>query len=72
MTDTEELKSLIRDSGIKYVSIAKKLGITYYSLQKKIKNEREFKASEIAKLCDILRIENSTQKDQIFFKKKVI
>lgn len=35
---------------------AKELDISYLSLYKKMKNEREFKASEIVKSCEVLDI----------------
>lgn len=71
MTDTTELKRIIKLSGLKYKAIAKMLGLTYYGLQKKINNENEFKASEISALCSILSINDSDSKDRIFFASKV-
>ena len=71
MTNTDRLKGLISNSGLKYLAIAEKMGLTYYGLQKKINNVTEFKASEIAMLCDILKISNSEEKESIFFAQKV-
>lgn len=65
MTDTIKLKTLIKESGLKYDYIAERLGLTYQGLKNKIENVREFKASEIMLLCDILDI--SARKDEIFF-----
>ena len=48
MTDSKGLREWIRDHGLKLGFIAKELGITTYSLQRKIDNQTEFKASEIA------------------------
>ena len=47
MTDTNALRSIIADSGLKYKAIAEIMGLTPYALQMKIDNETEFKASEI-------------------------
>ena len=68
MTDTKELLKIIDDSGLKRIHIAKKLGIDRFSLYKKIRNETEFKASEIKKLCEILGINDEKEVSRIFFK----
>ena len=65
MTDTTTLRSIIANSGLKYKAIAEIMGLTPYSLQMKIDNETEFKASEI----DTLGM-NMQQRDAIFFCKK--
>ncbi|NYB73412.1 toxin-antitoxin system, antitoxin component, Xre family protein [Sedimentibacter hydroxybenzoicus DSM 7310] len=67
MTNTVELKRIIKISGLKYKVIAEKLGITYYALQKKINNINEFKASEISIMCNMLNIKDSNLKEKIFF-----
>ena len=36
----------------------------------KINNEREFKTSEVAALCELLEIESLEVKEAIFFKQK--
>lgn len=69
MTDTKKLKAIIKESGLKYDYIAKKLGLTYQGLKNKIENVREFKASEIVQLCNILNI--SERKDEFFFAEHV-
>lgn len=65
MTDTAKLRAIIKASGLKYEYIAKSLGISYQGLKNKVENVREFKASEIARMCDILNIPEL--KDEIFF-----
>lgn len=65
MTDTAKLRAIIKSSGLKYEYIAESLGISYQGLKNKIENIREFKASEIARMCDILNIPE--RKDEIFF-----
>lgn len=71
MTNTEKLKSLINERGLKQGFIAEKLGITSYGFAKKVNNETEFKASEIQKLCEILQITSLREKEAIFFNNKV-
>lgn len=68
MTNSLLLKAEIVRSGKKRIEIAEELGISLYTLHKKINNQVEFKASEIAKLRSILSIENP---DSIFFASKV-
>jgi len=71
LTDTERLRKIIGDSGLKLEYIAKQLDITRFSLQKKLENVTEFKASEIQKMCEVLNIMDSELKEQIFFAQKV-
>lgn len=70
MTDTVRLRKVIESKGLKYSYLAKKLSLTTYGLQKKIENDTEFKASEIACLCDILGLDNY-ERDLIFFNRSV-
>lgn len=66
MTNTKLLREIITDKGLKLTYIAKELGISRFSLSKKIKNDNEFLPSEINKLCKILGITNSKMKVKIF------
>lgn len=69
MTNTLELEIAIKRAGITKRNLAKMLGLSEMGLYKKINNITEFKASEIAKLTEILDLQN---KDEIFFSYKVI
>ncbi len=66
MTDTKKLKERISRAGLKYKYIAHILGITPYSLQRKIENDSEFKVSEVEALATILGL-TLKEKDDIFF-----
>lgn len=66
MTDSAALRDAVAKSGIKYRKIADEMGITAYTLQKKIDNETEFKASEIVKLSALLSLDDATR-SAIFF-----
>ena len=69
MTNTQLLNKAIEDSGLKINRIIESMDIkTYATLRDKIENKREFTASEIAKLCDILSLDND-QREAIFFAK---
>lgn len=67
MTDTERLKKVIEKSGMKIGAIMERMEIkSYATIRDKIENRQEFKASEIAKLCEILHLD-TCQMEQIFF-----
>ena len=67
MTHTEKLEDAITKSGLKKYIIAERLGINRATLTRKIKNQAEFKASEIALLSEILSF-SPAEKDAIFYK----
>lgn len=67
MTNTAELNKRIEASGLKKSYIAKALGIAVSTLSHKIRNRRDFKASEIDTLCELLGIESLEEKEAIFF-----
>lgn len=66
MTDSAALRSAIEKSGLKYGKIAAEMGVSTYTLQKKIDNITEFKASEIVKLTALLSLKRS-ESNAIFF-----
>lgn len=66
MTDSAALRDAIGKSGLKYGKIAAEMGISPYTLQKKIDNITEFKASEIVKLTTLLSL-SSFESSAIFF-----
>ena len=71
MTNTELLEKKIAQSGLKKSYIAKSIGLSPYGLTLKIQNTNEFKASEIAKLCILLGIDDLEERSAIFFTLKV-
>lgn len=70
MTNTMLLEEHIRSVGIKYKFLAEKLGITYFSLRKKINNVTEFTATEIDVMCEVLHL-SVEERMLIFFAKRV-
>lgn len=66
MIQTKLLEQKIDASGLKRKNIAKRLGMSRYTLLKKINGETEFTASEIIKLSQILHLPKS-ERDHIFF-----
>lgn len=66
MTNSKLLREWIETKGYKLKSVAAKLGITPYALQKKIENKSEFKASEIAAFVNELGM-SVKDRDHIFF-----
>ena len=67
MTNSDMLIRQINNAGLKRVYIARKLGISTYSLQKKINNVTEFRASEIKTLAETLNICDPVKFSNIFF-----
>ena len=68
MVDTERLKEVIKEKGLKKQWIAEQLGLSRYGLQKKINGENEFLSSEVLNLCKLLDITSLEEKESIFFK----
>lgn len=66
MTNTKLLRRKIDESGYKLRYIAKQLGISYQGLMYKINNKSEFKASEIQKLKNLLKLTDA-EVQMIFF-----
>lgn len=60
------LNDRITLSRIPITAIAEKMGLSRQSLYLKMKGEREFKSSEVVKLCEILRLTNE-ERMLIFF-----
>lgn len=69
MTNTEMLKRVIQDSGMKIIAIADKSGITRGRFYK-ILNGADCTASEIVKIGEVLRL-TQKQRDDIFLSKNV-
>lgn len=70
MTDTRALRDCITQSGFKLSFLAERLGITRQSLQRKIENDTEFKASKVDGLARLLNL-SVDDKERIFFALKV-
>ena len=68
--DIDHLNEVISASGKTIKSIALKMGLSRQSLYLKMNGKREFKASEVYKLCEILRLTNE-EKERIFFTNEV-
>jgi len=65
--NNKKLLENINSSGLKYRFIAEQMGISYYTLNKKIRSMTEFKASEISILCKLLNISDPEEIKTIFF-----
>ena len=71
MTNTELLTCRIRGSGKTFGDCADYLGISRQAFSYKVKNRREFKASEIEKLCSFLHINTKSEQAAIFFAQQI-
>lgn len=70
MTDTIALRSRIKASGYRLGYIAEWLGISTYTLQRKIDNNSEFRVSEVDAMSKLLNM-TPAEKDAYFFASKV-
>lgn len=70
LTNTIALKELISKNGLKMKFVAEYLGLSPYGFQLKVENKQEFKTSEVAALCELLRIDSLKEKERIFFAQK--
>lgn len=64
--NTSMLLDKIESSGISKSEIAETLGITRQGLYNKLYGKKEFKASEVRKLSELLDL-TSAEREQIFF-----
>lgn len=65
MTNTQLLRTLIKNKGVKLCYIAEKMGISKQSLYLKVNGKRAFNQYEIKSLCEVLDI-NSDDAKTIF------
>lgn len=70
MTNTNMLRKKISECGITFTFLASRIGITREALYMKLRNETEFKASEIVKVVDALGLTDK-ERNEIFFAKMV-
>jgi transcriptional regulator with XRE-family HTH domain len=70
MTNTLKLKAAIVGSGLNQEQVAENLEMTIATLNYKINNKSEFRASEIKKLSEVLNLTNE-EVNAIFFAEKV-
>lgn len=70
MTNTSLLEEMIAKSGMKKKFLAEAIGITTAALTMKIRNIREFKASEIEILCNHLGVSSLEDRQRIFLQSR--
>ena len=67
MTNTRLLEEVIRKSGIKKGHLAEKIGVSRATFSALLRNEAEFKASQIRVICEVLGINDPAEMEAIFF-----
>ena len=70
MTNVGLLKEKIADSGITVTAVCHKSGILRETLYNRFNGKGEFSASEITKLCNVLRL-SKEDREAIFFAQEV-
>ena len=71
MVDTQLLDEKIEQSGKRKSYLANKCGMSVQTFRLKRLNVSPFNTDEVESLCDELCIKTLSEKDRIFFKKKV-
>lgn len=66
MVNTTELKNFVRESGMTMQGIARKMGVSYRSLHRKVRNETPFRTCEIEAFCRIIGVTTKAEKERIF------
>ncbi|WP_427113977.1 helix-turn-helix domain-containing protein [Megasphaera sueciensis] len=61
-----KLRAKIAERGIKYCDVAVQMGITPQALNRKMRGDTRFFLDDAIKLCDILHITNSSERNEIF------
>lgn len=70
MTKSFKLKAVILEKGMVQEDIAQQLGMTLATFNYKVNNKREFKASEIKMLSELLAL-TADEVNDIFFAEQV-
>lgn len=67
MTNTKLLEEAIQRNGVKKGFLAEQLGVSRATFSALLRNETEFRASQIRVLCEILHINDPAEMEAIFF-----
>ena len=70
MNNTNALRDIISNSGYKFRYLAEQIGLTYQGFFNKINDISKFRANEIGRLCELLKIDDETR-NTIFFTNRV-
>lgn len=60
MTNRKLLEEKIAQKGLKKIFVAKKIGVSRTTFCALLRNEAEFKASQIRELCELLDLDDET------------
>ncbi len=71
MTNTEEIRKLIKNKGLKLSYIASQIGLSPRAFTLKLENKYSFTVEEVAKLCEVLEIKSLKERDRLFFAQRV-
>lgn len=67
MVNTKKLREYIKERGIKLNWLAGQLNLSPYGFTLKIENRNDFRLSEVAQLCKVLKIDDLKLKEELFF-----
>lgn len=63
MTDSKKLKELLKNRGVSFAFVAKKIGMTRQGLSKKFEDGSDFKAYQMIIIKDLLRMTDEEARD---------
>lgn len=68
MVNTQKLKAAIVEAGYTQGDVARMLGVSENTLSAKLNGKKRFYIGEAAKLCEVLHIDDCTERCKIFLK----
>lgn len=66
MVNTEAALVYVKESGMTMQGIARKMGISYRSLHRKVRNDAPFRICEIESFCKIVGVTTKPERERIF------
>jgi predicted transcriptional regulator len=66
MVNTEAFMDAVKESGMTFSEVAKKMGFSYRSLYRKARNKTIFRISEVEMFCKIVKVTTKSGKELIF------
>lgn len=66
MVNTEAFMDAVKESGMTFSEVAKKMGFSYRSLYRKARNKTIFRISEVEMFCKIVGLSTKAKRETIF------
>lgn len=69
MVDKYKLLGAIASAGLSQKDLAKKIGVSKNTINSKINGKNHFNTEQIDRICEVLKIDDDTEKARIFLAK---